>query len=265
MHRNRSIPDAGVIPELAYRNVDEAARFLCAAFGFEERLRIGDHRVQLLTGNGAVVVMDVSREPADARPSGHGVLIRVNDVDAHHARAAAAGANITVPPQTHPYGERQYSARDPEGHNWTFSETVSDVDPAEWGGELKVPPAPRLSDWRCVLAVRDLAASTHYYMDVLGFKRDFGDSSDGWSFLSRDGFKLMLGHCRDAMPASELGDHSWFVYLTVQDVDGLYKEITSRGADATSAPTSQPWGLREFGIRTPEGHRIVFGEPISRE
>lgn len=131
--------------------------------------------------------------------------------------------------------------------------------------ELKGLHEHRITDSRCVLAVRDLAASTRYYMDVLGFTRDFGDSSDGWSFLSRDGFKLMLGHCADAMPAGELGDHSWFVYLIVHDVDGFYKEITSRGADATSTPTSKPWGLREFGIRTPEGHRIVFGEPINTE
>jgi uncharacterized glyoxalase superfamily protein PhnB len=265
MQRNRSIPDAGVIPELAYADVDSAARWLCEAFGFEERLRIGNHRAQLLTGNGAVVVMDSSREPADAKPSGHGVLVRVTDIDAHHARAVAAGATITRPPETQPFGERQYSARDREGHSWTFSETVSDVDPATWGGELKESTTPRISDSRCVLAVRDLAASTRYYMDVLGFRRDFGDSSDGWSFLSRDGFKLMLGHCQDAMPASDLGDHSWFVYLIVQNVDGLHEEITSRGANATSSPTSQPWGLREFGIRTPEGHRIVFGEPISRD
>ena len=50
---------------------------------------------------------------------------------------------------------------------------------------------------RCVLAVRDLKKSTQFYMDVLGFRRDFGDGSDGWSFLSRDNFKLMLGECPD--------------------------------------------------------------------
>ena len=265
MRSNRSIPDAGVIPELAYRDVPGAVRFLCEVFGFQERLRIGDHRAQLLTENGAVVVMDSSRESAEPRPAGHGVLVRVSDVDAHYARAAAGGAEITRAPQTHPFGERQYSARDPEGHSWTFSQTVSDADPASWGGDLRVPNSPRIMDSRCVLAVRDLAASTRYYMDVLGFRRDFGDASDGWSFLSRDGFKVMLGHCHDAVPAGELGDHSWFVYLIVQDVDGLFNEITSRGADATSSPTSQPWGLREFGIRTPEGHRIVFGQPISTE
>ena len=55
----------------------------------------------------------------------------------------------------------------------------------------------RVVDSRCVLAVRDLKKSTQFYMDVLGFRRDFGDGSDGWSFLSRDNFKLMLGECPD--------------------------------------------------------------------
>ena len=113
-----------------------------------------------------------------------------------------------------------------------------------------------------MLAVRDLAVSTRFYMDVLGFQRDFGDGSDGWSFLSRDGFRVMLGECRDATPAGELGDHSWFVYLTVEDVDGLYADVSRGGAEILSQPTTKPWGLREFALRTPDGHRIVCGEPV---
>ena len=122
---------------------------------------------------------------------------------------------------------------------------------------------PRFVNSRCVLAVRDLATSTRFYTDVLGFTRDFGDGSDGWSFLSRDGFRVMLGECRDATPAAELGDHSWFVYLTVEGVDRLHADVVQRGAEILSRPTTKPWGLREFSLRTPDGHRIVFGEPTS--
>jgi len=120
---------------------------------------------------------------------------------------------------------------------------------------------PRIVGSRCVLAVLDLASATRFYMDVLGFTRDFGDGTDGWSFLSRDGFRLALGECFDALPAHELGDHSYFVYLTVEGLDDLHRDLATKGVQVLSAPRDQPWEMREFGIRTPEGHRIMFGQP----
>jgi len=98
---------------------------------------------------------------------------------------------------------------------------------------------------------------------VLGFRRDFGDDSDGWGFLSRDNFKVMLCECPDEKPASELGDHSSFVYLMAEGLDQLNQEFSARGAQVISEPEDEPWGLREFSIRTPDGHRIRSGEPIS--
>jgi uncharacterized glyoxalase superfamily protein PhnB len=120
-----------------------------------------------------------------------------------------------------------------------------------------------LTDTRLVLAVRNLRASTQFYMDVLGFRRDFGDESDGWSFLSRDHVKVMLGECADERPASDMGNHSYVAYITVKEVDSLYDEFVTRGADVRSALTSEPWGMREFSVRTPDGHRIRFGEAVA--
>jgi catechol 2,3-dioxygenase-like lactoylglutathione lyase family enzyme len=119
---------------------------------------------------------------------------------------------------------------------------------------------PQLVHSRSVLAVRDLHASTRFYIDVLGFVRDFGDGSDGWSFLSRDGFRVMLGECPDATPP---GDHAWYAYVTTEGVDELHEEVAGRGAEILSPPATKPWGLREFSLRTPDGHRVVFGEPTS--
>jgi uncharacterized glyoxalase superfamily protein PhnB len=133
MLANRSIPDAAIIPVLAYPDVGAAVAWLCEAFGFIERLRIGDHRAQLTFGAGALVVRDSGRAQADG---GHSVLVRVEDVDAHCARAEAHGARIVQRPTDHPFGERQYSAVDPGGHAWTFSQSIADADPAEWGGVL---------------------------------------------------------------------------------------------------------------------------------
>lgn len=100
-------------------------------------------------------------------------------------------------------------------------------------------------------------------MDVLGFSKDPIDA-EGWSFLSRDRFRVMLGECRDEKPASELGNHSYFAYWNVDGVDGFYQEIVAKGALVTAAPSNKPWGLREFSLRTPDGHRITCGEPIHR-
>jgi uncharacterized glyoxalase superfamily protein PhnB len=129
---NRSIPAATIIPELPYRDVVKASDWLCAAFGFSVRLRIGDHRAQLAYGDGAMIAIE--RGELSAAPQF--VLVRVEDANAHHERALRNGALILRPPEDHPYGERQYTAEDLGGHRWTFSESIADVDPAVWGGQL---------------------------------------------------------------------------------------------------------------------------------
>jgi uncharacterized glyoxalase superfamily protein PhnB len=131
MIRNRSIPSVTIIPELAYDDVATASDWLCAAFGFTERLRIGRHRAQLVFGDGAIVV---KARGMVAEPAGdHGVLVRVEDADRHHAHAKAAGARILQEPTNHPYGERQYTCEDLGGHVWTFTQSIADADPASWG------------------------------------------------------------------------------------------------------------------------------------
>jgi len=80
-----------------------------------------------------------------------------------------------------------------------------------------------VNSW-CVLAVRDLAASTRYYVDVLGFTKEPIDGP-GWSFLSRDTFRVMLGECVDERPAGELGNHSYFDGGTTKDSYALCDQI----------------------------------------
>ena len=139
MRPNRSIPSAVVIPVLIYPDVRAAVSWLGEAFGFVERVRIGeDHRSQLSFGDGAVIIGDVrnERRPPRAGEVTHSVMVRVDDVDAHCERARAHGARILMEPTDFEYGERQYAAEDPAGHHWTFSETIADVAPEAWGGTL---------------------------------------------------------------------------------------------------------------------------------
>ncbi len=144
MPANRSIPQCTIIPEFAYPHLGEAVDWFCDAFGFTLRLRIANHRAQLNVGDGAVVLTEqrgrgqdslgaVSFPPSRDDPS-HSELVRALDVERHHERATQRGVQIKRPPADHPYGEPQYTAEDLAGHRSTFSQSIADVAPEEWGG-----------------------------------------------------------------------------------------------------------------------------------
>jgi catechol 2,3-dioxygenase-like lactoylglutathione lyase family enzyme len=113
-----------------------------------------------------------------------------------------------------------------------------------------------------VLAVNDLDAAENYFVDKLGFtlKQRIG----GWSFLHLDSFHLMVGHCEGEMLARETNNHSYFAYVNCEGIDELFAQYEQRGVAFTQRIADKPWGLREFGVVTPEGHRIMFGQEIRR-
>jgi uncharacterized glyoxalase superfamily protein PhnB len=113
---------------------------------------------------------------------------------------------------------------------------------------------------RHVLAVKDLAIEADYYLNKLGFERDF--TAPGWEFFSFGDFKVMLGECADEMTADATGNHSWYAHVNVENVDEIYQEFIDRGATILSSIANKPWGIRDFSVVTPDGHRIVFGQVI---
>lgn len=134
MKVNRSMPSVTVIPELSYEDVNEAIEWLSDVFGLSLRLRIANHRAQLVIGNGAVIIK--KQQSGLGEKCIHSLLVRIEDLDGHYQIALQKGAQILSTPTTYPYGERQYTAVDLGGHVWTFSQTVADVNPEEWGGIL---------------------------------------------------------------------------------------------------------------------------------
>jgi hypothetical protein len=112
-----------------------------------------------------------------------------------------------------------------------------------------------------VLAVKDLHVSRKFYCEKLGFSEDL--SVEGWSFLSRGSCRLRIGHCPDAQPMLESPDHSWFAYLHVRDASALYQEFLRKKVEIWHSLEDKPWKMREFAVVTPDGHRIVFGQPIA--
>jgi MerR family transcriptional regulator, thiopeptide resistance regulator len=123
-----------VIPVLTYQDIAAAHDFLVDAFGFasggvdrtpEGQAVHGEVRV----GDAAIWLHRVTPEhrldsPRGVDVSNSGLFIYVDDVDAHYERARSAGARIDSEPVDQPYGQREYGARDPEGHRWWFGAPV---------------------------------------------------------------------------------------------------------------------------------------------
>ena len=122
-----------VYPALFYRDADAAIAFLERAFGFEELMVHRDGSVvvhaELRLGNAVVMPSTAKPErgwksPLDLGGVNQSVYIALDDVDAHHARATEAGAEIVHPLADTEYGSREYGAKDPEGHYWHFGTYV---------------------------------------------------------------------------------------------------------------------------------------------
>jgi uncharacterized glyoxalase superfamily protein PhnB len=132
-----------ITPSLIYDDANKAIEWLGKAFGFAVRLKVEDEKggvahSELTFGDGVIMVS--SSKDAGARgvykspksfggALAHSLMVYVDDIEAHHARAVAAGAKITAPVEMHDYGEeywadRSYGATDLEGHGWWFSQRV---------------------------------------------------------------------------------------------------------------------------------------------
>ena len=114
-----------------------------------------------------------------------------------------------------------------------------------------------------VLPVADAARAARYFCDVLGFELDFiaGEppSYARVKHVPAPGkgeavyLRLWQVNVREALP--------WRGEIVIHvghDVDGLHAVYVKRGVDIVEPPTSQPWGLREFALREPDGHLLRF-------
>jgi uncharacterized glyoxalase superfamily protein PhnB len=151
MVTNRSVPADSVLPHITYRKVAEASTWLADTFGFTEHYRYGPpgapSGAQMYLGDAWVMLEasdDGQQTPAELGYGTQSLTVFVPDVDAHFEKARSAGATIVEDLHETMYGERQYGARDLDGHHWLFSAHARDASPAEWGATIRTqPPWPQ--------------------------------------------------------------------------------------------------------------------------
>jgi catechol 2,3-dioxygenase-like lactoylglutathione lyase family enzyme len=111
-----------------------------------------------------------------------------------------------------------------------------------------------------VLAVPDAKASAAFFVEALGFR--VVAEPPGWVFVGKDNCVVMLGTCPDDVHPSKLGCHSYFAYLRVDDADAYRAQLGAKGLCTVGLIEDKPWGMREFPVATPDGHRIMIGQVI---
>ena len=111
-----------------------------------------------------------------------------------------------------------------------------------------------------VLAVHNVRVSAQFYVEALGFT--IVNEPPGWSFVQKDNCMIMLGECPDDMHPSELGCHSYFAYLRVDDADAYYAQLKANGVLSMREIGDKPWGMREFAIFDNNGYTLQFGQEV---
>lgn len=249
-------------PVLGVRDVRRALDFWVETLGFEATGVYGPEGdrepVYAVVRRGeAQVHLQIRRRNVWAAARGayeRSAYLYVDDVDALHTAVANAGALVFQPPADMPYGLRELVVRDVEGHRLAFG-TGAGNNPAAWEA------AP-------VLGCRDVQAVAEWFEAALGFScpggvtRPPGESVAVYAIVAREGASVHLQIRRRPVFLAERPDFEGDAYLFVDDADRLHAAFAHQGVRVLRAPMDEPYGLRDFTIAAPEGHRLAFGTPL---
>jgi uncharacterized glyoxalase superfamily protein PhnB len=260
---------SAIIPALRYRNAPEAIEWLCKAFGFQKNAVYpgGNGTIahaQLTFGTGMIMLGSIN-------PGAFGKVIKqpdeiggaetqspcviVADVDAHYARAKAAGAKMIVDIADMEYGGRAYTCADLEGHLWYFGS----YNP--WGENAGETSSAAHAKPRHVR--NGFAAVRPYvygYPDLFDFvKKVFGAEELERTNFSHGGSHIEL-KVGDGVIVLELGDKlppsakPSSIYVYVEDVDAAYQRALQAGATSLSEPSDKPYDERSAGLKDRSGN-----------
>ena len=237
-------------PVLASSDYARSRAFYCDGLGFSVVMEAGQPPAfGILRRDGAELFIDAFRGRVRPDTGDHGwdAYLRLDDVDALVRELGERGIEIAAGPTDTNYGMRELEVIDPDGNRLGFAQ------------ELSVQLHVARNDY--VLAVPDLHRTRDWFVRMLRCTADEVDPGN-WVLCRHEGFSFMIGRCPDAVPPSELGEHAYFAYLFVNDVDAWADHLQREGAEILQPPTTKPWGVRELALRTVDGHRMMLGQRV---
>lgn len=254
-------------PTLGVRDVAAALDYYTGKLGFTPTGVYGpeDARVYAVVRRGeAQLHLQIRRRNVWAAARGdyeRSAYFYVRDADALHEEFRAAGALILQPPQDMPYGLRELVVRDGDGHRLAFG--------AERGDDARTSDAAQVREAAPILGCRDVQAAADWFATELGFDcpggvlRPPGEGAAVYAIVFREGAGVHLQIRRRPVFLSERPSFEGDGYVFVGDADALHTEFAARGVAVLREPQDEPYGLRDFTIATPQGHRLAFGAPLA--
>ena len=252
----RSTPVVGV------RDVQAAADRYSEMFGFDcpgglIRPADGEAVYAVMRRDGIELHLQIRRRDVWASPRGdyeRSTYFYCADADELQAEFASAGARILQPPTIMPYGNRELVVEDADGHRIAFG-----VDPDYRGTSWEAAP---------VLGCRDVEAAAAWFGDALGFDCPGGlftppGHAPVYAIISREGAAIHLQIRRRPVFVAERPVHEGDAYIFVDDTDTLHAELAGAGVTVIREPQDESYGLRDFTIETPTGHRLTFATRLT--
>jgi uncharacterized glyoxalase superfamily protein PhnB len=203
--------------------------------------------------SGVPASAEVSNGPARIRfseragnPERRVIFFETDDAAALRAAIAEVGGRPSELADVNWIKMRVFEVRDPDDNALWFGQSYAEPD--------RPRPSRMMQSIMPELPLDDVPRGVAYYRDVLGFDVNYQQHDIG--VMDRDATRLLL----IARTERHRGIGSCCFY--VEDVDALYEELVTKGANVQGFPVSRPWGLREFSVLDLEGNRLSFGQPF---
>jgi uncharacterized glyoxalase superfamily protein PhnB len=235
-----------IFPVLRYADAPAAIEWLARAIGFEKQVEFPGPdgtiaHAELRRGAGVIGISSAT-PPVESNPWSsvrQGVYVTVKDVNAHHQRALTAGARIAIPPYDTPYGSREYSAWDLEGHLWGFG-TYPMGSPE---GEPNIYPE---------IVYRRGAEAVSWLERAFGFTATVQipgpDGTPLHAEMRLGDSTVMLNLGSDHLPGDQ---PSQAISVRVEDPDQVFAQASAAGAVVVQAPVDTHYGARSCWLRDP--------------